>query len=94
MQIQLHSVFHVSCHVTFLLLGCIEETCEPVEGHGESGGGLGHSGGNHMDAKGGLDDEVTQEELNLTCFNLMIDVLNSQMELQVNIKGQTIIPVC
>ena len=30
-----------------------------------------------------MDDGVTQEEMNLTCFNLMIDVLNSQMELQV-----------
>ena len=34
-------------------------------------------------ALGGIDDGVTQEEMNLTCFNLMIDVLNSQMELQV-----------
>ena len=33
---------------------------------------------------GGIDDGVTQEEMNLTCFNLMIDVLNSQMELQVS----------
>ena len=32
---------------------------------------------------GGIDDGVTQEEMNLTCYNLMIDVLNSQMELQV-----------
>ena len=31
-----------------------------------------------------MDDGVTQEEMNLTCFNLMIDVLNSQMELQVS----------
>ena len=69
-------------------LGCIEETREPVEG--TSAGGEGLMGGDgsvnptDMDGMlGGIDDGVTQEELNLTCFNLMIDVLNSQMELQV-----------
>ena len=69
-------------------LGCIEETREPVEG--TSAGGEGLMGGDgvvnatNMDGMiGEIDDGVTQEELNLTCFNLMIDVLNSQMELQV-----------
>ena len=69
-------------------LGCIEETNEPVEGSVDAGGAaIGGSG--NVKTTGGdgglgvIDDGVTQEEMNLTCFNLMIDVLNSQMELQV-----------
>ena len=69
-------------------LGCIEETNEPIEGSGDGTGGLLGDGDNPNPSGadggiGGIDDGVTQEEMNLTCFNLMIDVLNSQMELQV-----------
>ena len=70
------------------LIGCIEETNEPVEGSADNIDGLAGDG-DHANPSGvdgrmsGLDDGVTQEEMNLTCFNLMIDVLNSQMELQV-----------
>ena len=73
----------------YICVGCIEETNEPIEGSGDAGGGVtgGNSNANNTGADsglgGGIDDGVTQEEMNLTCFNLMIDVLNSQIELQV-----------
>ena len=65
--------------------GCIEETNEPNDGSGDGPGGIlgDEDNPNPSGADGGMDDGVTQEEMNLTCFNLMIDVLNSQMELQV-----------
>ena len=71
-----------------IFLGCIEETNEPVEGSADAEGGL-SEGANNTNTSGagggmaGVGDGVTQEEMNLTCYNLMIDVLNSQMELQV-----------
>ena len=66
-------------------LGCIEETNEPNDGSGDGPGGIlgDEDNPNPSGADRGMDDGVTQEEMNLTCFNLMIDVLNSQMELQV-----------
>ena len=66
--------------------GCIEETNEPVEAVGDTTEGVAGEDDNEnaSGAEGGVfDDGVTQEEMNLTCYNLMIDVLNSQMELQV-----------
>ena len=64
--------------------GCIEETNEPVEVVGDTTEGVAGEDDNAKGAEGGVfDDGVTQEEMNLTCYNLMIDVLNSQMELQV-----------
>ena len=34
------------------------------------------------DPPGGLDPSVSREELNLTCYNLMVDVVASQLEQQ------------
>ena len=83
-----HTNFHNRhiCIPLIYVLGCIEETNEPVDGSNDVAGGIlgdpdnPNSSGGGM---GGIDDGVTQEEMNLTCYNLMIDVLNSQIELQV-----------
>ena len=48
----------------------LAEQPETVAEEEEAGGG------------GQLPPQVTREELNLICYNLMIDVLNSQMDLQ------------
>ena len=48
----------------------LAEQPETVAEEEEGGGG------------GQLPPQVTREELNLICYNLMIDVLNSQMDLQ------------
>ncbi len=68
-------------------LGCPNE--DTILGAAGIGGGGARSGDEDDDGENGDNDEdgmvdplISKEELNLTCYNLMIDVLCSQVQQQ------------
>ena len=66
--------------------GCLDpdDICTVVtsEGANASGEALDEAAETEEESANQLPPQVTREELNLICYNVMIDVLNSQMDLQ------------